>query len=182
MCTCVHAHTWPKIGKEEQIKGMGKSLIKLLINPVFLYPPSLIIPLQIARELHQFTFDLLIKSHMVSVDFPEMMAEIISVQVPKILSGKVKPIYFHTQWNFGSPHFLTQSHSPFQIFSACYNTALLLCCALGNFLYWCIACSWVLFARLFFLFSFFLFSPSLSHPPMALWDSTPCHGSYLCFE
>lgn len=54
-------------------------------------------PLQIARELHQFTFDLLIKSHMVSVDFPEMMAEIISVQVPKILSGKVKPIYFHTQ-------------------------------------------------------------------------------------
>ncbi|XP_029096398.1 androgen receptor isoform X1 [Monodon monoceros] len=51
----------------------------------------------IARELHQFTFDLLIKSHMVSVDFPEMMAEIISVQVPKILSGKVKPIYFHTQ-------------------------------------------------------------------------------------
>uniref|UniRef100_K7FTC3 Androgen receptor n=1 Tax=Pelodiscus sinensis TaxID=13735 RepID=K7FTC3_PELSI len=51
----------------------------------------------IARELHQFTFDLLIKSHMVSVDFPEMMAEIISVQVPKILSGKVKPIYFHMQ-------------------------------------------------------------------------------------
>ncbi|XP_029139312.1 androgen receptor isoform X3 [Protobothrops mucrosquamatus] len=51
----------------------------------------------IARELHQFTFDLLVKSHMVSVDYPEMMAEIISVQVPKILSGKVKPIYFHAQ-------------------------------------------------------------------------------------
>ncbi|XP_054852364.1 androgen receptor [Eublepharis macularius] len=51
----------------------------------------------IARELHQFTFDLLVKSHMVSVDYPEMMAEIISVQVPKILSGKVKPIYFHSQ-------------------------------------------------------------------------------------
>ncbi|XP_072837378.2 androgen receptor [Pogona vitticeps] len=51
----------------------------------------------IARELHQFTFDLLVKAHMVSVDYPEMMAEIISVQVPKILSGKVKPIYFHTQ-------------------------------------------------------------------------------------
>ncbi|KAL8181307.1 UNVERIFIED_CONTAM: hypothetical protein K2H54_053617 [Gekko kuhli] len=52
---------------------------------------------RIARELHQFTFDLLVKSHMVSVDYPEMMAEIISVQVPKILSGKVKPIYFHSQ-------------------------------------------------------------------------------------
>uniref|UniRef100_A0A8C3JM83 Androgen receptor n=1 Tax=Calidris pygmaea TaxID=425635 RepID=A0A8C3JM83_9CHAR len=51
----------------------------------------------IAKDLHQFTFDLLIKAHMVSVDYPEMMAEIISVQVPKILSGKVKPIYFHTQ-------------------------------------------------------------------------------------
>ncbi|OPJ74296.1 hypothetical protein AV530_016389 [Patagioenas fasciata monilis] len=52
---------------------------------------------QIAKDLHQFTFDLLIKAHMVSVDYPEMMAEIISVQVPKILSGKVKPIYFHAQ-------------------------------------------------------------------------------------
>ncbi|KAM4661365.1 androgen receptor [Amazona ochrocephala] len=51
----------------------------------------------IAKDLHQFTFDLLIKAHLVSVDYPEMMAEIISVQVPKILSGKVKPIYFHTQ-------------------------------------------------------------------------------------
>ncbi|XP_026704635.1 androgen receptor [Athene cunicularia] len=51
----------------------------------------------IAKDLHQFTFDLLIKAHMVSVDYPEMMAEIISVQVPKILSGKVKPIYFHPQ-------------------------------------------------------------------------------------
>ncbi|CAI5799281.1 androgen receptor [Podarcis lilfordi] len=51
----------------------------------------------IARELHQFTFNLLVRSHMVSVDYPEMMAEIISVQVPKILSGQVKSIYFHTQ-------------------------------------------------------------------------------------
>ncbi|KAM6299980.1 androgen receptor [Aegotheles albertisi] len=51
----------------------------------------------IAKDLHQFTFDLLIKAHMVSVDYPEMMAEIISVQVPKILSGKVKPIFFHAQ-------------------------------------------------------------------------------------
>ncbi|KAL7979900.1 hypothetical protein Chor_004369, partial [Crotalus horridus] len=58
---------------------------------------GLLRPKGIARELHQFTFDLLVKSHMVSVDYPEMMAEIISVQVPKILSGKVKPIYFHAQ-------------------------------------------------------------------------------------
>ncbi|KAM8954449.1 androgen receptor [Pelodytes ibericus] len=50
----------------------------------------------IARELHQFTFDLFVKAQMVSVDFPEMMSEIISVQVPKILSGRVKPLYFHS--------------------------------------------------------------------------------------
>ncbi|XP_069468618.1 androgen receptor [Ambystoma mexicanum] len=50
----------------------------------------------IARELHQFTFDLFAKAQMVSVDFPEMMAEMISVQVPKILSGRVKPIFFHS--------------------------------------------------------------------------------------
>nr|AAI70347.1 Androgen receptor alpha isoform [Xenopus laevis]AAI70349.1 Androgen receptor alpha isoform [Xenopus laevis] len=49
----------------------------------------------IARELHQFTFDLFVKAQMVSVDYPEMMSEIISVQVPKILSGRVKPLYFH---------------------------------------------------------------------------------------
>ncbi|XP_074864187.1 androgen receptor isoform X2 [Carettochelys insculpta] len=51
----------------------------------------------IAKELHQFTYDLLTKSHVVNVNFPEMMAEIISVQVPKILSGNVKPIYFHIE-------------------------------------------------------------------------------------
>ncbi|KAM4662682.1 androgen receptor [Discoglossus pictus] len=50
----------------------------------------------IARELHQFTFDLFVKAQMVSVDYPEMMSEIISVQVPKILSGRVKPLYFHS--------------------------------------------------------------------------------------
>ncbi|KAM9325764.1 androgen receptor [Gastrophryne carolinensis] len=50
----------------------------------------------IARELHQFTFDLFVKAQMVSVDFPEMMSEMISVQVPKILSGRVKPLYFHS--------------------------------------------------------------------------------------
>jgi hypothetical protein len=82
--------------KRLEIRGRGESPAEgNSLSTVFLL--SLICLLQIARELHQFTFDLLIKSHMVSVDFPEMMAEIISVQVPKILSGKVKPIYFHTQ-------------------------------------------------------------------------------------
>lgn len=59
----------------------------------------------IARELHQFTFDLFVKAQMVSVDFPEMMSEIISVQVPKILSGRVKPLYFHNSWEVPLGHF-----------------------------------------------------------------------------
>lgn len=99
MCANTHTHTSTgrtkgREGGKNQSWGEEPDRSQLLVKPVF---SLLLLPLQIARELHQFTFDLLIKSHMVSVDFPEMMAEIISVQVPKILSGKVKPIYFHTQ-------------------------------------------------------------------------------------
>ncbi|XP_043560984.1 androgen receptor [Chiloscyllium plagiosum] len=49
------------------------------------------------RKLHQFTFDLFVQSQTLSVQFPEMMAEIISAQVPKILAGMAKPILFHEQ-------------------------------------------------------------------------------------
>lgn len=98
MYTHTHRLGGPRTEKKEKIKGGGggePARSQRLVNVFSSFPPYF--PPQIARELHQFTFDLLIKSHMVSVDFPEMMAEIISVQVPKILSGKVKPIYFHTQ-------------------------------------------------------------------------------------
>ncbi|XP_041052125.1 androgen receptor [Carcharodon carcharias] len=49
------------------------------------------------RKLHQFTFDLFVQSQSLSVQFPEMMAEIISAQVPKILAGMAKPLLFHEQ-------------------------------------------------------------------------------------
>ncbi|XP_066570820.1 androgen receptor [Amia ocellicauda] len=51
----------------------------------------------IVRKLHQFTFDLFIQaqSHPTRVNFPEMISEIISVQVPKILAGMARPILFH---------------------------------------------------------------------------------------
>ncbi|XP_051790463.1 LOW QUALITY PROTEIN: androgen receptor [Erpetoichthys calabaricus] len=51
----------------------------------------------IVRRLHQFTFNLLTQAKMQStnVNFPEMMSEIISVQVPKILAGMAKPLLFH---------------------------------------------------------------------------------------
>lgn len=51
----------------------------------------------IVRMLHQFTFDLFVQARSLptKVSFPEMIAEIISVQVPKILAGLSKPILFH---------------------------------------------------------------------------------------
>ncbi|XP_073717239.1 androgen receptor isoform X2 [Misgurnus anguillicaudatus] len=51
----------------------------------------------IVQKLHQFTFDLFVQARSLptKVSFPEMIAEIISVQVPKILAGLAKPILFH---------------------------------------------------------------------------------------
>uniref|UniRef100_UPI003AB0983C androgen receptor-like isoform X1 n=1 Tax=Centroberyx gerrardi TaxID=166262 RepID=UPI003AB0983C len=51
----------------------------------------------IVRKLHQFTFDLFVQAQSLptKVSFPEMIAEIISVHVPKILAGLAKPILFH---------------------------------------------------------------------------------------
>ncbi|KAM4545280.1 androgen receptor [Odontesthes bonariensis] len=49
------------------------------------------------KKLHQFTFDLFVQAQSLhtKVSFPEMIGEIISVHVPKILSGLAKPILFH---------------------------------------------------------------------------------------
>ncbi|KAL6117940.1 uncharacterized protein ACO6RY_15633 [Pungitius sinensis] len=51
----------------------------------------------IVRKLHQFTYDLYLQAQSLQtrVNFPEMISEIVSVHVPKILSGMVKPILFH---------------------------------------------------------------------------------------
>ncbi|XP_030002059.1 progesterone receptor-like isoform X2 [Sphaeramia orbicularis] len=51
----------------------------------------------IVRKLYQFTYDLFIQAQSLQtrVNFPEMISEIVSVHVPKILSGVVKPILFH---------------------------------------------------------------------------------------
>ncbi|KAF7664194.1 hypothetical protein LDENG_00185350 [Lucifuga dentata] len=49
------------------------------------------------KKLHQFTFDLFVQAQSLptKVNFPEMIAEIISVHVPKILAGLAKPLLFH---------------------------------------------------------------------------------------
>ncbi|KAI1898237.1 hypothetical protein AGOR_G00070270 [Albula goreensis] len=51
----------------------------------------------VVKKLHQFTFDLFIQAQSLptKVSFPEMISEIISVHVPKILAGTVRPILFH---------------------------------------------------------------------------------------
>lgn len=72
-----------------------------------LFPPSLSLFLsltQIVQKLHQFTFDLFVQARSLptKVSFPEMIAEIISVQVPKILAGLSKPILFH-KWHDYAP-------------------------------------------------------------------------------
>lgn len=52
---------------------------------------------QTVKKLHQFTFDLFVQAQSLptKVSFPEMIGEIISVHVPKILAGLAKPILFH---------------------------------------------------------------------------------------
>lgn len=54
---------------------------------------------QTVKKLHQFTFDLFVQAQSLptKVSFPEMIGEIISVHVPKILAGLAKPILFH-EW------------------------------------------------------------------------------------
>ncbi|XP_054482447.1 androgen receptor [Anoplopoma fimbria] len=49
------------------------------------------------KKLHQFTFDLFVQAQSLptKVSFPEMIGEIISVHVPKMLAGLAKPILFH---------------------------------------------------------------------------------------
>ncbi|XP_061090341.1 androgen receptor-like isoform X2 [Conger conger] len=51
----------------------------------------------VLKKLHQFTFDLFIQSQNLpnKVCFPEMISEIISVHLPKIIAGTVRPILFH---------------------------------------------------------------------------------------
>ncbi|XP_077388204.1 progesterone receptor-like [Festucalex cinctus] len=51
----------------------------------------------LVKKLHQFTYELFIEAQSLQtrVNFPEMIAEIVSVHVPRILSGMVRPILFH---------------------------------------------------------------------------------------
>ncbi|NXL01173.1 PRGR protein, partial [Mesembrinibis cayennensis] len=49
----------------------------------------------LVKQLHLFCLNTFLQSRALSVEFPEMMSEVIAAQLPKILAGMVKPLLFH---------------------------------------------------------------------------------------
>ncbi|XP_029458256.1 progesterone receptor isoform X1 [Rhinatrema bivittatum] len=50
---------------------------------------------ELVKQLHLFCLNTFLQSRSLSVEFPEMMSEVIAAQLPKILAGMVKPLIFH---------------------------------------------------------------------------------------
>ncbi|XP_069825706.1 progesterone receptor isoform X1 [Dendropsophus ebraccatus] len=50
---------------------------------------------ELVKKLHLYCLNTFLQSRALSVEFPEMMTEVISAQLPKILAGMVKPLVFH---------------------------------------------------------------------------------------
>ncbi|XP_041436755.1 progesterone receptor L homeolog isoform X1 [Xenopus laevis] len=50
---------------------------------------------ELVKQLHLYCLNTFLQSRSLSVEFPEMMSEVISAQLPKILAGMVKPLVFH---------------------------------------------------------------------------------------
>uniref|UniRef100_A0A8D2JFL5 Progesterone receptor n=1 Tax=Varanus komodoensis TaxID=61221 RepID=A0A8D2JFL5_VARKO len=49
----------------------------------------------LVKQLHLYCLNTFLQSRTLSVEFPEMMSEVIAAQLPKILAGMVKPLLFH---------------------------------------------------------------------------------------
>nr|XP_034971633.1 progesterone receptor [Zootoca vivipara] len=49
----------------------------------------------LVKQLHLYCLNTFLQSRALSIDFPEMMSEVIAAQLPKILAGMVKPLLFH---------------------------------------------------------------------------------------
>uniref|UniRef100_A0A671G8M6 Progesterone receptor n=1 Tax=Rhinolophus ferrumequinum TaxID=59479 RepID=A0A671G8M6_RHIFE len=49
----------------------------------------------LVKQLHLYCLNTFIQSRALSVEFPEMMSEVIAAQLPKILAGMVKHLLFH---------------------------------------------------------------------------------------
>lgn len=148
---------FPEISFHADIK------FQLLIPAIFSpFPLFLFFSLtQIVQKLHQFTFDLFVQARSLptKVSFPEMIAEIISVQVPKILAGLAKPILFHKWHDYMNhrprPGNMSQSVRPDPVRSSLNQSVTLLIWT--RFEHW----DWTMI--LIFAFPFFSISHSL--PP-----------------
>lgn len=58
---------------------------------------------QLVKQLHLYCLNTFLQSRALSVEFPEMMSEVIAAQLPKILAGMVKPLLFHKKWTVSPP-------------------------------------------------------------------------------
>lgn len=54
--------------------------------------------LQLVGSLLDFCFYTFRESQALKVEFPEMLVEIISDQIPKVESGLTNTLYFHKKW------------------------------------------------------------------------------------
>ncbi|KAL0972673.1 hypothetical protein UPYG_G00193210 [Umbra pygmaea] len=52
---------------------------------------------EIAKKVNLYCLSTYIQAEAMKVEFPEMMSEVISSQLPKVLAGMVKPLLFHTK-------------------------------------------------------------------------------------
>ncbi|XP_069495201.1 progesterone receptor isoform X2 [Ambystoma mexicanum] len=50
---------------------------------------------ELVKKLHLFCLNTFLQSRTLSIEFPEMMSEVIAAQLPKILAGMVKPLLFN---------------------------------------------------------------------------------------
>ncbi|XP_047373241.1 progesterone receptor isoform X2 [Sciurus carolinensis] len=94
---------------QSQFEEMRSSYIRELIKAIGLRQKSVVSSSQrfyqltklldslhdLVKQLHLYCLNTFIQSRTLSVEFPEMMSEVIAAQLPKILAGMVKPLLFH---------------------------------------------------------------------------------------
>ncbi|KAM6094289.1 progesterone receptor [Chlamydotis macqueenii] len=94
---------------QSQFDEMRTSYIRELVKAIGLHQKGIVANSQrfyqltklmdsmhdLVKQLHLFCLNTFLQSRALSVEFPEMMSEVIAAQLPKILAGMVKPLLFH---------------------------------------------------------------------------------------
>ncbi|XP_037012873.2 progesterone receptor isoform X2 [Artibeus jamaicensis] len=94
---------------QNQFEEMRSSYIRELIKAIGLRQKGVVASSQrfyqltkfldnlhdLVKQLHLYCLNTFIQSRALSVEFPEMMSEVIAAQLPKILAGMVKHLLFH---------------------------------------------------------------------------------------